>query len=147
MAITKLKTKRLPYKTPTEETIAGKIDEIITHLNTSSPVAYKKYVALLSQSGTAAPTATVFENTLGGTLVWTRTAAGKYAGTLTGAFPTGKMVPIISFRSQDVEGEIVSVSLDRTSDDAVSLWAAPYNTKTPADDSILNLPIEIRVYP
>src|SRR3990167_9364436 len=49
-----------------------------------------RYVALLAQAGTAAPTATVLENTLGGTVVWTRVAAGNYRGTLTGAFTLNK---------------------------------------------------------
>lgn len=34
--------------------------------------SYAIYTALLSQSGTDDPTATVLENTLGGTVVWTR---------------------------------------------------------------------------
>src|SRR5262245_16029301 len=51
----------------------------------------KKYIALLSQSGGAAPTATVLENSLGGNVVWTRTGQGKYLGTLAGAFPNGKV--------------------------------------------------------
>lgn len=50
---------------------------------------YKNYVARLSQSGTAAPTATIFENSIGA-IVWTRTSAGNYVGTLTGAFPAAK---------------------------------------------------------
>jgi hypothetical protein len=44
----------------------------------------KRYSAKLTQTGTAAPVATVLENTLGGTLVWTRSSAGVYVGTLAG---------------------------------------------------------------
>ena len=47
---------------------------------------YKKYIATISQTGTASPTVTVLENTIGN-IVWTRFAAGDYRGTLTGAFP------------------------------------------------------------
>jgi hypothetical protein len=53
-------------------------------------VGYKTYVATLTQADGNAPVAVVFENTLGGTVVWTRFAAGVYFGTLTGAFPPGK---------------------------------------------------------
>jgi len=53
-------------------------------------VAVKTYRALVSQSGTAAPTATVLENSLGGTVVWARGSAGTYTGTLTGAFTSAK---------------------------------------------------------
>ena len=50
----------------------------------------KVYRALLSQTGVSAPTATVLENSLGGTLVWTRVSAGSYTATLTGAFTANK---------------------------------------------------------
>tara|TARA_R110000823_G_scaffold54017_1_gene132716 strand:- start:302 stop:2257 length:1956 start_codon:yes stop_codon:yes gene_type:complete len=53
-------------------------------------IGYKVYTALLNQSGTAAPVATVLENTLGGTLVWTYVAIGQYRGTLTGVFTASK---------------------------------------------------------
>lgn len=50
----------------------------------------KEYVALLTQTGTNAPVATVLKNTLGGTVVWTRNAIGDYRGTLENAFPDDK---------------------------------------------------------
>lgn len=57
----------------------------------SSP-GYLVYTALLTQSGTDAPVATVLQNTLGGTVVWTRNGVGDYTGTLTGAFLAGKTI-------------------------------------------------------
>lgn len=48
----------------------------------------KVYKALLAQTGTDAPVATVLENSLGGTLVWTRDNVGIYFATLAGAFTT-----------------------------------------------------------
>ena len=45
---------------------------------------------LLTQGGTTPPNATVLENTLGGTVVWTRNDAGFYHGTLMGAFTNHK---------------------------------------------------------
>lgn len=54
----------------------------------------KVYKALLTQTGASAPVATVLENTLGGTVVWTRTGVGTYEGTLTGAFTIGKTFSI-----------------------------------------------------
>ena len=47
---------------------------------------YTKYIALISQSSTAAPTVIELENTIG-PIVWTRTGVGQYEGVLTGAFP------------------------------------------------------------
>ncbi|MDT5061505.1 MAG: hypothetical protein QOH63_1964 [Acidobacteriota bacterium] len=52
----------------------------------------KRYVALLSQSGTDAPTAAVLENSVGA-IVWTRTDGGIYTATLSGAFPANKTTP------------------------------------------------------
>jgi len=53
---------------------------------------YLKYVALLSQDGTSAPTATVLENTLGGTVVWSYSDVGVYIATLANTFTDGKTV-------------------------------------------------------
>lgn len=47
----------------------------------------KIYRATLVQGGAVEPTATVLENTLGGTLVWSRSSAGVYVATLASAFP------------------------------------------------------------
>ena len=52
----------------------------------SSARPYKVYTALLTQGGTGAPTATVLENTLGGTVVWSRISEGVYVGTLANGF-------------------------------------------------------------
>jgi hypothetical protein len=46
----------------------------------------KVYKALLTQSGTDAPVATVLQNTLGGTLVWGYNNVGVYTATLSGTF-------------------------------------------------------------
>lgn len=53
---------------------------------------YLKYVALLTQSGTSAPTATVLENTLGGAVTTGRTGVGTYTLTLGSAFTLNKTV-------------------------------------------------------
>ena len=48
-----------------------------------SEPAYKVYTALLTQTGTDAPVATVLENTLGYDIVWSRLNAGGYTATAT----------------------------------------------------------------
>jgi len=50
---------------------------------------YKVYTALLTQTGTTAPVATVLENTIGN-IVWTYDSTGFYFATLAGAFISGK---------------------------------------------------------
>ena len=54
------------------------------------------YDAQITQTGTGEPTATVGENTLGGTVVWTRSATGVYHGTLAGAF-AGTVIGLVSY--------------------------------------------------
>ena len=50
---------------------------------------YKEYTAYLSAIGTADPTVTVMRNEIG-PIYWTRSSAGTYVGTLTGAFTVNK---------------------------------------------------------
>lgn len=50
---------------------------------------YKVYTALLNQSGTNAPVATVLENTLGD-IVWSREGEGLYKATLSNSFTENK---------------------------------------------------------
>ena len=52
--------------------------------------SYAVYTALLSQDDIDDPVPTVLENTLGGTVVWTREDAGVYVAVLSGAFTAGK---------------------------------------------------------
>jgi hypothetical protein len=53
---------------------------------------YKVYTALLTQSGTSDPVATVLENTTGLTLTWGRSIAGTYSSSL---FSTSLVVTVI----------------------------------------------------
>jgi hypothetical protein len=99
-----------------------------------------KYIATISQAGTAAPTVTVLENSIGD-IVWSRTAIGRYQGTLTGAFPDqDKTYLIISNTAIDTYLRIFWVSANvvevRTLDFTNTLQDArlSYNT------------IEIRTY-
>ena len=67
---------------------------------TSSPVdsrPYKVYTALLTQSGTIAPTAIVLENTFGETFTWTYNSVGVYDVTVSnGAFIYEKTTVYVS---------------------------------------------------
>ena len=75
----------------------------------------KRYKALISQTGTDAPTAIVLENTLGGDIVWTRTGVGTYYGTLNGAFTENKTLTIAtpSFYYEDKIFGFASNSVDK----------------------------------
>lgn len=108
---------------------------------TGDAVPYKVYVALLTQSGTAAPVATVLENTLGGTVVWIRAGAGDYRAILVGAFPSGKSIAFASADpSYDGGGGGSPVLIARISADVIGV-------ATGGDDQMLGCALEIHVYP
>ncbi len=69
--------------------------------NNSQTLPYKTYLAVVLQTGSDNPVATVIENDVGN-IVWTRVDPGgsiyKWRGTLTGAF-TGKTVVLMNYKS------------------------------------------------
>lgn len=107
---------------------------------------YLVYVALLTQSGTDAPVATVMENTLGGTVVWTRDNEGQYRGTLTNAFPLGKTVVFPkSFTMAAVGGAWFATA--EVSHNSVSDFTLSWITTDGYTDDLPGICMEIRVYP
>lgn len=101
---------------------------------------YLEYVALLTQSGTAAPSATILANTLGGTPAWTRIGVGSYRITLTGAFPTGRTTILM-------HGPAI-YSHDNTGNNSVDVLALDPATLAYIDDGMYGgTTISIRVYP
>lgn len=104
---------------------------------------YLKYVALLSQTGTAAPVATVLENTLGGTVVWSYSDAGVYIATLSGVFTEGKTYCIAG---NNTSGFLIfGKSVELPGEDSLLLQTNRADG-TPANGSLYQTAIEIRVY-
>lgn len=103
--------------------------------------AYLVYTAILTQSGTDAPVATVLQNTLGGSITWSRPGAGRYDGVKTGAFAASKTWLMLQNMGWDGNPQN---TLTRIDDDTIELQIAD------GDDFIQDpFPafIEIRVYP
>lgn len=107
-------------------------------------VAVKTYRALVSQSGTAAPTATVLENSLGGTVVWARSSTGTYTATLTGAFTSAKTF-IQHPGEAGTIAAIKNVIAVRTNANVITVTTGAGGTLE--DDVLSSFPIEILVYP
>lgn len=101
---------------------------------------YLVYTALLSQTGTGAPVATVLQNTVGD-IVWVRNSGGVYRGTLNGAFPLGKFWSVISYSGESVD---ITLSIERINDNYFLILV---NDGIGGDGALTNTPIEIRVYP
>jgi hypothetical protein len=103
---------------------------------------YKKYIALISQSSTAAPTVIELENTIG-PIVWTRTAVGVYFGTLAGAFTASKTYVMLS----QVEPNSI-VLAERRDANSIEINTTNLHSPTAAhhDTHLNNNTLEIRVY-
>lgn len=113
----------------------------------------KVYRALLTQTGTNAPVATVLENTLGGTVAWKRDDPGIYNGGLVEAFTLDKTVLSPVNASASMEGVAVHIetSFYQISDSTVRLQTAVVDltgpTITLTDALLSNAFVEILVYP
>lgn len=109
------------------------------------PLVYK---ALLSQTSTGAPIATVLANTLG-SLVWTRGSGGTYAATLTGAF-SGNVSLLHGDGIPSGAGHYSTVTLTVASDDALTLLSYDVTATTGAAalaDALLDATyVEIQVW-
>lgn len=105
---------------------------------------YKVYRALITQSGTSAPTAVVLENTLGGTVVWSYDSVGNYTGTLAGAFSGAGVVALC--QSIVTSSPMRYIQLYSPGADTINITTLD-DTFTPAND-VLNssTSIEIQVY-
>lgn len=111
-------------------------------------LGYKEYVALLTQTGTDAPVATVIYNDLGGTVVWTRVAGadtGDYRGTLVGAFASNKTLIIskTGYISPPFD-EDTFISTGIISEDVIRVFTAA--AEASADSVLTGYYIVVRVY-
>ena len=123
----------------TNEQIEKEIKKLKRQISCLYP--YKVYTALLTQSGTNAPVATVLQNTLGGTVVWTRVSSGDYEGTLSSAFTSNKTLCNISptFLVTMAFNEGINVICEPSSTSVIHI-----NTGT---DDYLNVTwVEVKVY-
>jgi hypothetical protein len=111
---------------------------------------YKIYVATLTQSSTSAPTATVLENTLGGTVVWTRTGTGDYLATLSSAFTANKTI-ILTGPANDISGPFPATGYRASTSTVVIKSFQPSSISIGqfdlSDGLLTEYSIEIRVYP
>jgi len=105
--------------------------------------SYKVYVALLTQTGSTAPTAIVLENTLGGDVVWQRISPGYYRGVLIDGF-VGNVFFVNQYGSNDTVDSSF-FNLKKETDNSIILLTQFYFS--PSDDALpIDTSVEIRVY-
>ena len=103
-------------------------------------LGYTVYVALISQSGGAAPTAVVLSNNTGYTYTWARTGGGTYTLTASGnAFTVNKTI-VFNNNGIDNGGGSTPPQWTRTSDTVITL------TTGGIDTAIDKGSFEVRIY-
>ncbi len=102
---------------------------------------YKVYTALLSQTGTNAPTATVLENTLG-TVTFTRSSNGVYLVNSSGLFTADKTFVIMGAGTNATYTNAINLMNSST----FSIVTKVSSTQSDADSANTKVAFEIRVY-
>ena len=122
------------------------VAEALRKIPTIPEPTYKVYTALLTQSGTNAPVATVLENTLGGDIVWSYYTVGIYNGELLGAFTINKTdISFGAYKSSGQTGDKIDIYDDEgESEDSIKIIQQTYDSNSV--DVFSNIRIEIRVY-
>lgn len=147
MAIEKLKTKFASGAWINNvKSYFTKINEIIDYINGDNGLGTKRYVALLSQSGTDAPNATILVNTLGVVPVWSYDDVGQYIITAEGKFTLLKTAVKVSQTDTDGGKRMVY----QHDEDSITLFS--YDSLGAQNDGELSdgnayTVIEIEVYP
>ncbi len=114
-----------------------------TESPTSGPAVYR---ALLTQTGVAAPVATVLENGLSGTPAWSYLGVGAYQVTLTGAFTLNKTFYNILAVFDATSGPQV-MGASHISANAIVVTCGDIVNNNGQDGFLINTPFEILVYP
>ena len=117
------------------------LNYILKQIANGNQAPYKVYTALLTQSGTEAPTAVVLQNTLG-ELTFEYDNVGQYKIISNGLFTVGKTTISIGLVSNDVG----FVSTSGGDNDENNLYINTADISGSALNNILNTSIEIRVY-
>ena len=111
---------------------------------------YKVYTALLTQSGTNAPVATVLQNTLSGNVNFVRLQAGQYSITSSNLF--GNTSPVIVLGSNrtaaNIGGTVSTLITRYLNSSNIDFWSMNSNLDSFIEGfgAINNVSIEIRVY-
>ena len=128
--------------------LINKLKDILKGLN-DKPVVdsrpYKVYTALLTQSGTNAPVATVLENTLGEEPVWSYTNPGNYSLSYVNLFPVEKTLVFFKGTISGVN-EFSQFDVGYNDNDTVRIYTTLYPDGYGIDGVLYNASIEIRVY-
>lgn len=125
------------------------IDAITTPQSFTDVVKPKTYRAHLTQSSSAAPTAVILENSLGGVPAFVRSSSGIYTMTLADAWVSAKtFITIAQFGTNAVAGGGAAhrIQAVRTDADIITITTGDDDGDAVADGVLGATPIEIHVY-
>ncbi len=106
---------------------------------------YKVYIANLYQNGTDAPVATVFENTFGQTITWTRAGTGNYLGTISGPPQFGELKTWLQLGGNK-QAPNIYYKVSHFNDQYIEVSTQNATTLASVDGALVFTSIEIRVY-
>tara|TARA_R100001369_G_scaffold89664_1_gene127555 strand:- start:424 stop:900 length:477 start_codon:yes stop_codon:yes gene_type:complete len=106
-------------------------------------LGYTVYTALITQAGTAAPVATVLQNTTGGTITWTRNSTGRYVATISGkTYTANKTAVLVTFGGNN-DNILRPVVLSTT---AIDWYNIDSSDQGVSDTIAATTTVEIRIY-
>lgn len=114
------------------------VDQLIDNTNGVKPITIKSYYALLSQSGSDNPNANIlnaYEPDFLDAIIWTRTGAGVYVGTL-----TGQLTVDLTFIAPIYKNDGTLAIVDTTD------LPNSFLINTGTDGKLTNAPIEVKVF-
>jgi len=111
--------------------------------STVSPLPYKSYVALLTQTGTNDPIAYIAENEANLTVTFTRNSSGNFTGTMPSGYVAGKTTIITGSCSVET---IFTAAFQNTTTIVLRTFVNQSGTNTFYDDELNSTFFEIRIY-
>jgi len=109
----------------------------------SYSLGYTVYTALITQTGTAAPVATVLQNTTGGTIVWTRNSTGRYVATISGTTYTNDKTTVLVTSGGNNDNILRPIITATTAIDWYNIDSSDNNV---SDTIAETTTVEIRIY-
>ncbi|MFY8170637.1 MAG: hypothetical protein ACOVK2_05930 [Candidatus Fonsibacter sp.] len=144
-----MKVNNYPLKTPAAgDRLFGSDsngDQKQFDMSNFSATTYKVYTALLTQTETSPPVATVLENTLSAVPEWSYDSVGEYLLTLIGAF-TGNVIINITNGKNNIETIPFVYECQKLNSDSIFLNVKFSNSGEIVNGGLTNASIEIKVY-
>jgi hypothetical protein len=127
----------------TPASVATQIKSVVDYVDQESGALYKRYRALLTQSGSNDPTAYVLENNLGETVILDRVGTGTYTLEIASGFISLKTF----YKTNGFSGTNIQLfSFFNTITNKIVLSVRDMDNNLPIDNNLNNTPIEILVY-